>query len=163
RWIIFCAIRLCAARCHDENCYTMGGVCGQAGLFSTAGDLAIYSQMLLNGGRYGSKRVFRKNTIELFTRRQDLPPAAERWGGTRRRRAASPANWLPSVRSCTPALPVLRSMSISSGTHSLFCLPTEFIPHASTIRSITRAAIHTAVLQALQERGVRCWIDRLIQ
>ena len=43
---------------HDENCYTMGGVCGQAGLFSTAGDLAIYAQMLLNGGRYSRKRIF---------------------------------------------------------------------------------------------------------
>ena len=35
---------------HDENAYAIGGVAGHAGLFSTASDLAILAQSLLNGG-----------------------------------------------------------------------------------------------------------------
>ncbi|HEX5834848.1 MAG TPA: serine hydrolase domain-containing protein, partial [Pyrinomonadaceae bacterium] len=38
---------------HDPTSYRMDGVAGHAGLFSTARDLAIYSQMMLNGGEYG--------------------------------------------------------------------------------------------------------------
>tara|TARA_B000000437_G_scaffold217521_1_gene195257 strand:- start:1381 stop:4299 length:2919 start_codon:yes stop_codon:yes gene_type:complete len=54
---------------HDENAHSIGGVAGHAGLFSTAKDLAIFSQMMLNGGRYGWKRIFIENTINNFTRR----------------------------------------------------------------------------------------------
>ena len=48
---------------HDENAYSLNGVAGHAGLFSTAKDLAIFSQMMLNGGRYGWKRIFNEDTI----------------------------------------------------------------------------------------------------
>lgn len=63
---------------HDENCYTMGGVCGHAGLFSSAPDLAIYAQMLLNGGAYGGRRIFNTATVREFVRRQNLPPGSSR-------------------------------------------------------------------------------------
>ena len=63
---------------HDENCYTMGGVCGHAGLFSSAGDLAIFAQTLLNRGKYGRKRIFNKKTVDLFTKRQDQPAGSSR-------------------------------------------------------------------------------------
>jgi len=42
---------------HDENAYALGGVAGHAGLFSTASDLCVYCQMMLNKGRYGGARV----------------------------------------------------------------------------------------------------------
>jgi len=35
---------------HDENAFAIGGVSGHAGVFSTAADLAVFCQMLLNGG-----------------------------------------------------------------------------------------------------------------
>jgi CubicO group peptidase (beta-lactamase class C family) len=38
---------------HDENAWAMGGVAGHAGLFSSARDLAVFAQMLLNGGGVG--------------------------------------------------------------------------------------------------------------
>jgi uncharacterized protein YbbC (DUF1343 family) len=41
----------------------MGGVAGHAGLFSTADDLAIYCQMLLNGGAVGSVRILSPLTV----------------------------------------------------------------------------------------------------
>ncbi|MBL8191040.1 MAG: beta-lactamase family protein, partial [Acidobacteria bacterium] len=41
---------------HDPRAFLLGGVAGHAGLFSTADDLAIYCQMILNGGEYQSRR-----------------------------------------------------------------------------------------------------------
>jgi len=41
---------------HDMGAAMFGGVSGHAGLFSTATDLAILMQMLLNGGTYPGKR-----------------------------------------------------------------------------------------------------------
>ena len=52
---------------HDENAYSLGGVAGHAGLFSTAKDLAVFSQMMLNGGLYGWKRIFKTATVNSFT------------------------------------------------------------------------------------------------
>ncbi len=54
---------------HDENAYAMGGVAGHAGMFSTASDLAIFAQMLLNGGVYNGTRIVSDSTVALFTRR----------------------------------------------------------------------------------------------
>jgi CubicO group peptidase (beta-lactamase class C family) len=54
---------------HDENAYALGGVAGHAGLFSTAKDLAIFAQMMLNGGTYEGTRVISDSAIQLFTRR----------------------------------------------------------------------------------------------
>jgi len=54
---------------HDENASALGGVAGHAGLFSTAGDLAIFAQMLLNGGIYDGVRVVSDSTVRLFTTR----------------------------------------------------------------------------------------------
>ena len=42
---------------HDENAYSLGGVAGHAGVFSTAWDLAVLGRTLLNGGVYGRARI----------------------------------------------------------------------------------------------------------
>ena len=54
---------------HDENAHALGGVAGHAGLFSTASDLAVFAQMMLDGGAYDGVRVFADTTVALFTRR----------------------------------------------------------------------------------------------
>ena len=54
---------------HDENAWALGGVAGHAGLFSTASDLAVFAQMLLDGGTYGGIRILADSTVALFTRR----------------------------------------------------------------------------------------------
>jgi len=51
---------------HDENAWSLDGVAGHAGLFSTAGDLAILSQMLLNGGEYRGARILRESTVRTM-------------------------------------------------------------------------------------------------
>ena len=53
---------------HDPTSYRMGGVAGHAGLFSTADDLAIYCQMILNGGRYGNARILSPLSVAEMTR-----------------------------------------------------------------------------------------------
>ena len=57
---------------HDENAFAMGGVAGHAGMFSTASDLAVFCQMLLNGGIYGHHRLLTRATISQFTAPQAL-------------------------------------------------------------------------------------------
>ncbi len=54
---------------HDENAYRLGGVAGHAGLFSTAADLSVFAQMLLQGGQYGDVRLVSDSTVARFTRR----------------------------------------------------------------------------------------------
>jgi len=53
----------------DENAYALGGVAGHAGLFSTAADLSVFAQMMLNGGEYNGVQIISKPTVELFTSR----------------------------------------------------------------------------------------------
>ncbi len=52
---------------HDENAFALGGVAGHAGLFGSASDLAVFAQMLLNGGIYGGTRIVADSTVKLFT------------------------------------------------------------------------------------------------
>ena len=63
---------------HDENAHSLGGVAGHAGLFSTAKDLVIFSQMMLNKGLYGWKRIFKQETVDLFTARANLVSQSSR-------------------------------------------------------------------------------------
>ncbi|WP_412970910.1 penicillin binding protein PBP4B [Glaciecola sp. MF2-115] len=52
---------------HDEKAYySMQGVSGHAGLFSNTDDLAILSQMMLNGGGYGNVKLFNEATMARF-------------------------------------------------------------------------------------------------
>ena len=52
---------------HDEAAAFQGGVSGNAGLFSTAGDLAKIAQLYLNDGIYGGERYISTKTCKLFT------------------------------------------------------------------------------------------------
>lgn len=52
---------------HDETAAFQGGVSGNAGLFSTAGEVARIYQMLLNGGELDGTRYLSEETCRLFT------------------------------------------------------------------------------------------------
>jgi len=54
---------------HDMGAAMLGGVSGHAGLFSTATDLAVIMQMLLNGGYYGGQQILQPGTVQTFTTR----------------------------------------------------------------------------------------------
>ncbi|KAF9003435.1 beta-lactamase/transpeptidase-like protein [Cyathus striatus] len=51
---------------HDENAWSTDGVSGHAGVFSTAMDLAIFCQMILNNGTYGGVRILKSETVDLI-------------------------------------------------------------------------------------------------
>jgi uncharacterized protein YbbC (DUF1343 family)/CubicO group peptidase (beta-lactamase class C family) len=52
---------------HDDTSRYMGGVAGHAGLFTTAGDLAKFAQMMLDRGVANGNRLFSAATVEKFT------------------------------------------------------------------------------------------------
>lgn len=73
---------------HDENAHAIGGVAGHAGLFSSARDLAVFAQTMLDRGvagpcradrvsglpchrsRFGPVAVFAQGQVDRMTRRQ---------------------------------------------------------------------------------------------
>ena len=65
---------------HDENSYSLGGVSGHAGLFSSIGDLSRFVRMLLNEGDLEGNKIFpgrlikmmRKNWTEKFAANRAL-------------------------------------------------------------------------------------------
>jgi len=60
--------RTSVAQVQDGNALAMEGVSGNAGLFSTAPNMAVFAQVLLNGGEFGGVRVLSKESVErMFT------------------------------------------------------------------------------------------------
>lgn len=51
---------------HDENAWSLGGVAGHAGVFSTADDMARLAQALLNGGIYQGHRILSAQSVETM-------------------------------------------------------------------------------------------------
>ncbi len=63
-------MRLLQGEVHDETASLLGGVSGNAGLFSTAADLGLFAEMMLHLGGAPDTQLFRPSTIERFTSRQ---------------------------------------------------------------------------------------------
>jgi CubicO group peptidase (beta-lactamase class C family) len=55
---------------HDPVSRRLGGIGGNAGLFSTVHDMARFAAMLANGGELDGVRVLRASTIRQFAQRQ---------------------------------------------------------------------------------------------
>lgn len=72
--------RLIRGEVDDENAWAMGGVAGHAGLFSTAGNIAVFAQMILNGGIYAHHRLLARATIDNFTARRAIGESARTLG-----------------------------------------------------------------------------------
>lgn len=55
---------------HDPAAAMIGGVGGHAGVFANSWDIAVYMQMLLNGGEYGNQSLLAASTIDTFIKKQ---------------------------------------------------------------------------------------------
>ena len=55
---------------HDPTAAIMGGVAGNAGLFSNAYSIGVLFQMLLDKGKYGGTQYLRKSTVNTFIKTQ---------------------------------------------------------------------------------------------
>jgi CubicO group peptidase (beta-lactamase class C family) len=56
---------------HDPTSFMIGGVSGNAGLFSTGPDLAKFATMMLEGFKVGARGIIKSETIKQWTLRQD--------------------------------------------------------------------------------------------
>jgi serine-type D-Ala-D-Ala carboxypeptidase len=66
--------RIIQGEVNDENASVMGGVAAHAGLFSTALDVATFAHAILSGGA----PIVRKETVKVFTERQNSPGETSR-------------------------------------------------------------------------------------
>jgi len=64
----------------DPTAHRMGGVAGNAGVFSTADDLAILVQMLLNGGSYEGRRILSAKAVATMTKPYYIPGSSTQRG-----------------------------------------------------------------------------------
>jgi uncharacterized protein YbbC (DUF1343 family) len=69
--------RLLRGEVHDPTAFRMNGVAGHAGLFSTADDLAVYCQMILNGGEYNGVRILSPMGVATMTRPRAITDEGE--------------------------------------------------------------------------------------
>jgi uncharacterized protein YbbC (DUF1343 family)/CubicO group peptidase (beta-lactamase class C family) len=60
----------------DPTARRMGGVAGHSGLFSSAGDLALFARMLLNSGTLKGKHILSALSVEKMTAPQSPPGKA---------------------------------------------------------------------------------------
>jgi CubicO group peptidase (beta-lactamase class C family) len=58
---------LCWGSVHDENAWSLGGVAGHAGVFSTAADLAILAQTIIDGG----EPILKPETLRAMEQNQN--------------------------------------------------------------------------------------------
>jgi CubicO group peptidase (beta-lactamase class C family) len=73
-------MQLMKGKVHDETAYLLGGVAGHAGLFSTSLDLSKLIYLYVNNGNYGAEQIFKKETIDLFTKQDsELSTRALGW------------------------------------------------------------------------------------
>ncbi|QBI18705.1 class A beta-lactamase-related serine hydrolase [Egibacter rhizosphaerae] len=88
---------------HDENAWSLGGVAGHAGLFSTAEDLAALAQTLLNGGRYADARILEASTVQTMMSEQlaDIGEPGQALAFERGQRWLQDAMWSPDTVSHT--------------------------------------------------------------
>lgn len=139
---------------HDENAHSLGGVAGHAGVFSTAGDLAIFGQMFLGGGRYGKARVLEAETVrEMFS---DHIGQITGVGGERRGLGPELEAWfyhagLTSPYSGTHTGFTGTSMVIDPLTDTVVILLTNSVHPTRewSTTSVTRRAVSTCVAEAL--------------
>ncbi|MFZ0053113.1 MAG: serine hydrolase domain-containing protein [Desulfobaccales bacterium] len=64
----------------DPDAYKFGGVAGHAGVFSTADDLSLFAQMLLNGGESHGVRILSRGAVVAMTKPYVIPGSPIRRG-----------------------------------------------------------------------------------
>lgn len=60
---------------HDPRAWLLGGVAGNAGVFSTADDVARFARMLLGEGELDGVRVLSRASVQVLTRPEQVPGA----------------------------------------------------------------------------------------
>jgi uncharacterized protein YbbC (DUF1343 family) len=64
----------------DPTSHRMGGVAGHAGVFSTADDLALLAQMIINGGESEGKRILSPGAVAAMIKPESIPGGSTQHG-----------------------------------------------------------------------------------
>ncbi len=86
---------------HDQTASLLGGVAGNAGLFSNALDVGVVMQMLLQNGSYGDRQYIDSATVAEFTRVQ-FPARGNRRGAGFDKPPLHPTDPSPTAASASP-------------------------------------------------------------
>jgi CubicO group peptidase (beta-lactamase class C family) len=71
--------RIIQGEVQDENCSTLGGVAGHAGLFANALNVLRFAACILaEGATVTGEQLFRPETVRLFATRETQPPGTSR-------------------------------------------------------------------------------------
>jgi CubicO group peptidase (beta-lactamase class C family) len=136
---------------HDPLAYRLDGVAGNAGIFSSARDLAVFAKLVLSGGALGDTRIFADTVIHEFTRRRS--PLARHALGWELAREDGPSGDLFPATAFGHTGFTGTSLFVDP-EHDLFVvlLTNRVYPNASERRHIAlRKAVHDAVIKAILE------------
>ena len=140
---------------HDANSFRLGGVAGHAGIFSTARDLAVFAQMMLSGGSYGSVQLLSPATVREFTTKQ--PNAEQRALGWDTPSRVSSAGDYFSARSFGHTGYTGTSVWVDPTSGVFVVLLTNRTYVEASAREILRlrSAVHDAAARAVADMTVR--------
>ncbi|MBI3935291.1 MAG: beta-lactamase family protein [Acidobacteria bacterium] len=146
--------RLIRGEVQDENAWVMGGVAGHVGLFGTAGDLAVFCQMMLEEGKAGGKQLIQSGTIREFTRGWPAREGAPRGLGWDKPSEPSSSGRYFSASSFGHLGYTGTSIWIDPQKQLFVVLLTNRIHPSRANEAIKniRPAIHDAVMEALTNR-----------
>ena len=141
--------RLVQGEVHDENAFAMGGVAGHAGMFTTAGDLAVFCQMLLNGGIYGHHRLLTRATISQFTAPQAIADNAFTLGWMKPTPNSSSGRYFSPRSSGIWGTPAHRSGLIRIASFVILLTNRVYPSRDNEKIAAVRPAVHDAVIESL--------------
>ncbi|HVH13925.1 MAG TPA: serine hydrolase domain-containing protein, partial [Longimicrobium sp.] len=136
---------------HDPTARKLGGVAGNAGLFSTAADLARFAAMLANGGELEGVRVLREETIRRFTTRQ--PKAGNRalgWETPKERGGSAGTQVSRKAFGHTGFTGTSLWVDPERGTWTVLLANRTFDPQASNRIQALRRAVNDRVAEAAE-------------
>lgn len=136
---------------HDPTARKLGGVAGNAGLFSTAADLARFAAMLASGGTLEGVTVFREETIRQFTAKQ--PNAGNRalgWETPKESGGSSGTQVSRQAFGHTGFTGTSLWVDPERGTWTVLLANRTFDPHASNRIQALRRAVNDRVAEAAE-------------
>ncbi len=149
--------RLLQGEVHDENAAALGGVAPHAGLFANALDLAVFCQMLLQGGHYDGARIVSGAVLERFVRRRDKVPGSSRALGWDTPSSPSSGGRFVSERAFGHTGFTGTSLWIDPERELFVVLLTNRVHPTRENRAhiALRSALHDAILQSITDEDVR--------
>ncbi|MDQ3606392.1 MAG: beta-lactamase family protein, partial [Gemmatimonadota bacterium] len=137
---------------HDPIARRLGGVTGNAGLFSTADDLGRFAAMLAGGGELAGVRVLKEQTVRAFTQRQTGTKTRALGWDTRSESGTGPAGLPMSASSFGHTGFTGTSLWVDPerGTWTVLLANRTFDPRAPNRIQAVRRMVHAEVARAAE-------------